>query len=112
MNDKNLMTYKQLMNNPNSKMFKHFIIYKELISKRISLNIKTIFNKNIINNKNVINYNNLINNKNIINNKNVINTKNVIYDYFKKNDDEKNRNLHRWCLSNKNKTKREINYPW
>ena len=64
------------------------LLYKELISKRTSLNMKTISNKNVINNKN------------------------VIYDYFKKNDDEKNRNLHRWCLSNKNKTKREINYPW
>lgn len=31
---------------------------------------------------------------------------------FKKNYNEESRNLHRWCLKNKNKTKREYNYPW
>lgn len=47
-----------------------------------------------------------IKNKNSIINKNFINFPKLI------NYKEPNKNLHRWCLNNKNKTKREINYPW
>lgn len=54
-----------------------------------------------------------------INQLNIITIKKIILNYSNsilqnKENKEKQieKNLHRWCLSNKNKTKYEKNYPW
>lgn len=83
---KKSINYKCLMNDKNLMTYEKLIEIPKLnLFKELinkTFNIKNIYNKNIIDN------------------------------YLKKNHNEKNRNLHRWCLSNKNKTKRELNYPW
>ena len=51
-----------------------------------------------------------------INQLNIISTKKVILNYssyiLQNRENQTEKNLHRWCLSNKNKTKYEKNYPW
>ena len=82
----------------------------------ISIKTNQLLNLNIMKNisKNISN--NISKN---INQLNIISTKKVILNYSSyilqnKENREKQieKNLHRWCLSNKNKTKYEKNYPW
>lgn len=74
----------------------------------ISIKTNQLLNLNIVKNisKNLNQFNN-INTKNII-----LNYSNCILQKKQNGENQIKKNLHRWCLSNKNKTKYEKNYPW
>ena len=78
-------------------------IYKK--NRLLNLNIIKNISKNISNN--------ISKNINQLNN---ISTKKVILNYssyiLQNGENQIEKNLHRCCLSNKNKTKYEKNYPW